>query len=136
MSDPDGMRVGEPKSGGRSSARWAESSAAMRLIEPVAEAEQAVTAAIARERAALKAGRLLAARAFHLRLEDAARDYIAVLRRTRATLNVLGPGTAKVREELESRRAAFGSVLRIDLAALAAARAAAADVAPAARSAA
>ena len=136
MIDPDRMRVDGLQAGARPPAHWAESPAAMRLIEPVADAEQAVATAIARERAALKAGRLLAARAFHVRLEDAARDYIAALRRTRATLNVLGPGSARVREELESRRLAFGSVLKIELAALAAARAAAADAASPARSAA
>jgi hypothetical protein len=125
MFDPDGMKVGGLQTGARRPMQWAESPAAMRLIEPVAEAELAVSAAIARERAALKAGRLLAARAFHVRLEDAARDYIAALHRTRATLDVLGPGSARVREALENRRLAFGSMLRIELAALAAARAAA-----------
>ena len=127
MDHADGMTVDRLQADAKPPARGVGSRAAMRLIEPVAAAEQAVTAAIARERAALKAGRLLAARAFHVRLEDAARDYVAALRRTRATLNVLGPGSASVREALESRRLAFGSVLRIELAALAAAQAAASD---------
>jgi hypothetical protein len=132
MIDPDGMTVDRLESRVRPPAQRAQSHAAMRLIEPVAAAEQAVTTALARERAALKAGHLFAARAFHVRLEDAARDYIAALRRARATLNVLGPGSASVREALESRRLAFGSMLRIEFAALAAARAAAGEASAAA----
>jgi hypothetical protein len=99
MIDPDGMKVDRLQSGARPPAQWAQSHAAMRLIEPVAEAEQAVTTALARERAALK---------------------------------VLGPGSASVRDALESRRLAFGSMLRIEFAALAAARAAAGEASAAA----
>ena len=90
-------------------------------------AEGVIVSTIERECEALRAGRMLAAKALRLRLRDAAKLYLDVTRAARAsiwTIEQLLPGTEV---HLEQCRAAFAALLKVELAVLAAERAAAAS---------
>ncbi|MGH6925674.1 MAG: hypothetical protein ACRED5_18250 [Propylenella sp.] len=112
-------------------------SQARELLAAIEAAEGVIVTTIERECEALRAGRLLAADALRTRLRDAAKLYLNVSRAVRAslwTLERILPGAGGV---LEERRAAFSALLKVELAVLAAERAAAdpglhfADAAPA-----
>ena len=95
------------------------------LVAALEAAEGLIIATIERECEALRAGRLLAARALRDRLEDAARMYLAAAKAVRASLvilDIIEPGFPAL---LEERRKVFSALLRIELSALAAERAAA-----------
>ena len=104
---------------------------AKELLRAIDFAEGVIVSTIDRECEALRAGRMLAAKALRLRLRDAAKLYLDVTRATRAslwTIEQLLPGTEV---HLKQCRAAFASLLRVELAVLASERAAAAsDVRP------
>src|SRR5690606_33802645 len=74
---------------------------------------------------ALREGRLLAARALHIRLCDAARLYLAASRAARASLWTLERVVPGITSHMEERRRQFAPVLKVELAVLAAERAAA-----------
>jgi hypothetical protein len=98
---------------------------ASELLQAIDAAEAVIVSAIERECEALRAGRLLAAHALRLRLKDAAKLYLNVTRAARAsawTIEQIIPGT---QEGMEESRRAFAALLRIELAVLAAERAAA-----------
>jgi hypothetical protein len=111
-------------------------SQAKELLAAIEAAEGVIVTTIERECEALRAGRLLAADALRTRLRDAAKLYLNVTRAVRAslwTLEKILPGAGGM---LEERRAAFSALLKVELAVLAAERAAAdpglhfADAAP------
>lgn len=95
------------------------------LLEAIAAAESSVLAAIARERAALRAGDGAAVR--RSRLAEAAQLYLTAVRAARASLADIEAAVPQARQLLERRRHGFSSLLRIELAALAAVRAATGD---------
>jgi hypothetical protein len=95
---------------------------ARELIQALEAAESVIVSSIERECEALRAGQMLAARALRLRLNDAAKIYINLIRAARAsmwTIEQVFPGTS---EYLESHRATFAALLRVELAVLAAER--------------
>lgn len=99
---------------------------AAELIQAIDAAEAVIVSTIERECEALRAGRMLAANALRLRLRDAAKLYLDVTRAARAsmwTIEQILPGT---QYDLEQSRRAFAALLKIELAVLAAERAAAA----------
>jgi hypothetical protein len=98
---------------------------ARELIQAIAAAESVIVSSVDRECEALRAGQMLAAQALRLRLRDASRLYINLIRAARAslwTIEQVLPGTC---EHLDARRTAFAALLRVELAVLAAERAAA-----------
>jgi hypothetical protein len=98
---------------------------ATELLDTLAAAEGMIVSAIERECEALRTGRMLAAEALHLRLCDAARLYLHATKAARASLRTVEhilPGTAQL---FENRRIAFADLLKVELAVLAAERAAA-----------
>lgn len=98
---------------------------AKELLRSIETAEGVIVSTIERECEALRAGRMLAANALRTRLRDAARLYLTIMRAVRAsiwTVEQVVPGTGRA---LEEQRAAFAAVLRVELAVLAAERAAA-----------
>jgi hypothetical protein len=99
---------------------------ARELLQAIEGAEAVIVSSIERECEALRAGQMLAAEALRVRLRDAAKLYVNLIRAARAsiwTLEQVVPGTA---DYLDARRAAFAALLRVELAVLAAERAAAA----------
>jgi hypothetical protein len=90
-------------------------------------AEETIVTTIERECEALRAGQMLAARAFDVRLSDAARLYIDSVRAARASLWTMERVVPGIRSQLEERRLAFSSLLKVELAVLAAERAAVED---------
>ena len=93
------------------------------LLRSIEAAEGLIVSTIERECEALRAGQMLAANALRLRLRDAAGLYLNVIRAVRAsiwTLEQVLPGT---QNHLEARRAAFASLLKVELAVLASERA-------------
>ena len=103
------------------------------LFAAIEGAESALLAVIERECAALRAGKNLAARAIRSQLSEAAQLYLAALRAAQASLLWIDQAVPGARARLQGRRETFAALLRIQLAALAAARAAANDDAPAPR---
>jgi hypothetical protein len=97
---------------------------ASELLEAIATAESIIVATIERECEALRTGRMLAAEALHLRLCDAARLYLHATRAARASLCITGQLLPGIGNAFEERRAAFANLLRVQLAVLAAERAA------------
>ena len=100
---------------------------AAELIEAIEAAEAVIVSTIERECEALRTGRMLAARALHTRLCDAATLYINGAKAARAsiwTIEHILPGTQDL---LEQRRAAFAAVLKVELAVLDAEREAAGE---------
>ena len=97
---------------------------ASELLRAIDMAEALIVSTIERECEALRAGRLLAAGALRVRLRDAAKLYLDATRAARAsiwTIEQLLPGT---QNHLEQCRAAFAALLKVELAVLAAERAA------------
>lgn len=97
------------------------------LLMAIEAAEGVIVSTVERECEALRAGRMLAANALRMRLKDAARLYLNLSRAARAalwTMDKIVPGTG---DALAERRAAFSALLRVELAVLAAERAAAAQ---------
>ena len=82
-------------------------------------AEQVIVALLAREREALRAGCRLAANAVHIRVNDAARLYLSAIAAANVSLSALEPILPEAPQVLDSRRSAFGAILRIELATLA-----------------
>jgi len=85
------------------------------------EAEKRIVDAIARERAALRAGQKFAAAAYRTQLRDAAGGYLASLRSARDCLAGLADAE-RVAADMERRRRTFADLLRVELAALASSR--------------
>jgi hypothetical protein len=98
---------------------------ARELVQAIASAESVIVSSIDRECEALRAGQMLAAQALRLRLNDAAKLYINLIRAARASLWTLEQVLPGVGKHLDHRRAAFAALLRVELAVLAAERAAA-----------
>jgi hypothetical protein len=95
------------------------------LLRAIEAAEGVIVSTVERECEALRAGRMLAANALRMRLKDAARLYLNLSRAARAamwTMDQIVPGTEGA---LAEQRAAFHALLRVELAVLAAERAAA-----------
>jgi hypothetical protein len=95
---------------------------ASELIEAIEAAEGVIVSSIERECDALRAGQALAAWALRLRLNDAARLYINLIRAARASIWTLEQVLPGVSEHLDARRSAFAALLRVELAVLAAER--------------
>ena len=113
--------------------RSAARARAEELFAAIEGAETALLAVIERECAALRAGKRLAARAIRAQLSEAAELYLAALRAAQASLAWIDQAAPEARSRLQARRDSFAALLRIELAALAAARAVANDDAPAPR---
>ena len=92
------------------------------LLVAVETAESAIIGTMGRECEALRSGRLLAARAIRTRLADCARLYIAAVSAARNSLKLAQAEDSEVGAQLEKRRAAFAALLRVEMAALSAAR--------------
>lgn len=95
------------------------------LLRAIEAAEGVIVSTVERECEALRAGRMLAANALRMRLKDAARLYLNLSRAARAamwTMDQIVPGTGGA---LAEQRAAFHALLKVELAVLAAERAAA-----------
>lgn len=99
---------------------------AKELLQALEAAESAIVSTIERECEALRAGQTLAAQALRLRLRDAAKLYINLIRAVRASMWTLDQALPGIADQLETHRAAFAALLRVELAVLAAERAAAA----------
>jgi hypothetical protein len=97
------------------------------LLEAIAAAEEVIVTTLERECEALRAGHLLAAKALHTRFCDATRLYLDAIRSARASLWTIETVLPGARAALEERRTAFLSVLKVELAVLAAARVAAGE---------
>jgi len=98
---------------------------AQELLLAIEMAEAMIVSTIDRECEALRAGRMLAAKALRIRLRDAAKLYLSVTRAARAsiwTIEHLLPGTE---ERLRECRLAFAALLKVELAVLTAERVAA-----------
>lgn len=95
------------------------------LLQAIAVAEDVIVTTIERECEALRTGRMLAAEALQLRLADASRLYLNTSRAARASLWTIEQVLPGTQELLEERRAAFAALLKVELAVLAAERAAA-----------
>lgn len=113
--------------------RAAARARAEELFGAVEGAETVLLAIIERECAALRAGKRLAARAIRSQLSEAAQLYLAALRAAKASLIWIDEAAPGARDRLQARRETFAALLRIQLAALAAARIAANDDTPAPR---
>lgn len=97
---------------------------ATELLQAIGAAEGVIVSTIERECEALRAGRMLAANALRIRLRDAAKLYLNVTRAARAsiwTIEQILPGT---KQDMEQSRRTFAALLKIELAVLAAERAA------------
>jgi hypothetical protein len=97
---------------------------ASELLQAIATTESIIVGTIERECEALRTDRMLAAEALHLRLCDAARLYLHATKAARASLAIMGQLLPGISDAFEERRAAFASVLRVQLAVLTAERAA------------
>ncbi len=97
------------------------------MFHAIVSAEQIIVSAIERECEALRTGRMLAAKALHTHLCDAARIYLSATRAARASIATLEQVSPGICGRLEERRSTFASILRIELAVLVAERAAAFD---------
>jgi hypothetical protein len=95
------------------------------LMLAISAAESVIVTTIERECEALRDGRMLAAKALHTRLGDAANLYLHAIRAARASLWTMEQVLPGTRTLLEERRTAFSSLLKVELAVLAAQRAAA-----------
>lgn len=103
------------------------------LVCAMETAEHVIVSLLAREREALRAGCRMAANAVHMRVNEAAQLYLGAIASAKISLSALEPVLPDAPRVLENRRAAFGAILRIELATLAAIRIAAdcADTGPA-----
>ncbi len=98
---------------------------ARELLQALEAAEGVIVSSIERECDALRAGQMLAAQALRLRLRDASKLYINLIRAARASLWTLEQVLPGISGHLDTRREAFAALLRVELAVLAAERAAA-----------
>ncbi len=92
------------------------------LVCAMESAEQVIVSLLAREREALRAGCRLAANAVHIRVNEAAQLYLSAVAAAKASLSAIEPILPEAPQVLEDRRTAFGAILRIELATLAAIR--------------
>ena len=113
--------------------RAAARARAEELLCAIEGAESVLLAVIERECAALRAGKSLAARAIRSQLSEAAELYLVALKAAHASLLWMDQAVPGTRARLQARRDTFAALLRIQLAALAAARAVANDDTPAPR---
>lgn len=97
------------------------------MLHAIVSAEQIIVSAIERECEALRTGRMLAARALHTQLCDAARMYLNAARAAQASIDALERSSPGICARLEERRANFSSLLKVELAVLATERAAVLD---------
>lgn len=98
---------------------------AAELLKAISSAETVIVSTIERECEALRARRMLAARALHTRLCDAAKLYLDATRAARASIEAIEeilPGSLAL---LEDSRSAFSTLLKVELAVLATHRASA-----------
>ncbi len=95
---------------------------ASELIQALEAAEGVIVSSIERECEALRAGQMLAAQALRVRLRDAAKLYVNLMRAARASMWTLEQVLPGVTKHLDTRRSAFGALLRVELAVLAAER--------------
>lgn len=95
------------------------------LAAALESAEELVVTTIGRECEALRAGRLLAAKALRDHLSDACNAYLDLAKATHSATLTQESAQPHARLMLEERRRTFSAILRIELAALAAERAAA-----------
>ena len=95
-----------------------------RFVRAMDAAEANIVGLMAREREALRAGDPNAARSIHNRLGRAAKTYLGTICSARTTLSAMSDlfSDSEVSEFLEQRRITFASLLRIEMAALTAAR--------------
>ncbi len=105
-------------------------SQAEELLQAIATAESVIVTTIERECEALRAGRMLAARALHTRLTDAAALYLNAIKAARASLSTIEQVLPGSRDQLEERRITFAALLKIEFSVLAATRAEAGDNSP------
>ncbi len=105
-------------------------SQAEELLQAISAAESAIVTTIERECEALRAGRMLAARALHTRLTDAAALYLNAIKAARASLWTIEQVLPGSRDQLEERRIAFAALLKIEFAVLSATREEAGDNSP------
>jgi len=105
-------------------------SQAEELLQAISAAESAIVTTIERECEALRAGRMLAARALHTRLTDAAALYLNAIKAARASLWTIEQVLPGSRDQLEERRIAFAALLKIEFAVLSATREEAGDHSP------
>ena len=105
-------------------------SQAEELLQAISAAEAAIVTTIERECEALRAGRMLAARALHTRLTDAAALYLNAIKAARASLWTIEQVLPGSRDQLEERRIAFAALLKIEFAVLSATREEAGDHSP------
>lgn len=96
---------------------------AEKLLDSISAAETVIVTTIERECEALRARRLLAARALHIRLCDAAHLYVQTAKATRASLGAIEEALPGSYDFLEERRNAFSALLRVELSVLASERA-------------
>lgn len=94
------------------------------FIRAMDSAEANIVGLMAREREALRAGNRNVAKQIHARLGKAARYYLGTVCSARNRLTGMSDlfSPAEVSEFLEQRRITFASLLRIEMAALTAAR--------------
>lgn len=95
-----------------------------KFVRAMDAAEANIVGLMAREREALRAGDPKAAKSIHRRLGTAAKTYLGTICSARATLSAMSDlfSDSEVSEFLEQRRLTFASLLRIEMAALTAAR--------------
>lgn len=104
----------------RDQASWTEArTQAEALLEAISAAEAVIVTTIERECEALRAGCMLAARALHTRLCDAAKFYVDGIKSARASLAALEQVLPGSQEYLEQQREAFSALLKVELAVLA-----------------
>ena len=89
------------------------------LLAAIDAAESVIVTTVERECEALRTGRMLAARALHTRLCDAARLYIEATKAARASLWTLEQVLPGTKARMEERREAFAAVLQVEFAVLA-----------------
>lgn len=95
-----------------------------KFVRAMDSAEARIVGLMAREREALRSGNRSAAKHIHKRLGQAARLYLGTVCSARDTLKDMNDlfSDSEVSEFLEQRRLTFASLLRIEMAALTAAR--------------
>jgi hypothetical protein len=97
------------------------------LLGALAASESVIIATIERECEALRAGRMLAAKALHTHLCDASRLYLDATRAAYACMEATEQVLPGTRAMLDARRKEFSVFLKVELAVLAAERAVAGE---------
>lgn len=101
-------------------ASWAEArTQAEALLQAISASEAVIVTTIERECEAIRSGCMLAARALHTRLCDAAKFYVDGIKSARASLAALEEVLPGSQEYLEKQREAFSALLKVELAVLA-----------------